>query len=45
MSVPQMRAIIRNVYYTNSWRAKVDAMPPKQVCAVYLSFQRRGLIK
>lgn len=44
MSVPQMRAIIREVYCTNSWKAKVDKMPAKQVCAVYLSFKRRGLI-
>lgn len=44
MSVPQMRAAIREVYCTYSWKEKVDRMPAKQVCAVYLSFQKRGLV-
>ena len=45
MSVPQMRALIREVYCTHSWHDKVDRMPPNQVCAVYFSFLKRGLIK
>lgn len=44
MSVPQMRATIREIYATDSWKRRVDKMPAKQVTAVYLSFKQRGLI-
>ena len=44
MSNEAMRAEIRNVYKTDTWKWKVDRMPNKQVLAVYLSFKRRGKV-
>lgn len=44
MEIWQMREIIREVYTTYTWKAKVDKMPAKQVCAVYFSFKQRRLI-
>lgn len=37
-----MREIIREVYTTSTWKAKVDKMPAKQVCAVYFPLNKGG---
>lgn len=44
MEIWQMREIIKEVYTTYTWKQKVKKMPPKQVVAVYMSFQKRKLI-
>lgn len=44
MEIWQMREIIKEVYTTYTWKAKVDKMSAKQVCAVYFSFKQRRLI-
>lgn len=42
MSYEEMRAAIRDVYDTDSWKDKVDNMLDVQVVAVYLKFKNQG---
>ena len=46
MSSYEMRKLVKNVYANSeSWQRKVDKMDDHQVTAIYLSFQKRGLIR
>lgn len=46
MSSEQMRNLLKSVYpKSTSWSNKVDRMDDTQVTAIYLSFQKRGLIR
>lgn len=46
MSSYEMRRLVKNVYpNSQSWSNKVDKMDDTQVTAIYLSFQKRGLIR
>lgn len=42
MTVPQMRATVRDAYNGKSWKYKVDRMSDVQVQAVYFSLRERG---
>lgn len=46
MTSTEMRNLVKKVYANSqSWQRKVDKMDETQVTAIYLSFQKRGLIK
>ncbi len=40
----EMREAIRKVYDTRSWQNKVDNMYDDQVIAIYLNFEKRGIL-
>lgn len=42
MSYEEMRAMIRDVYCTDTWHDRVDCMSNEQVVAVYLKFKKQG---
>lgn len=42
----EMKELVKKVYpNSQSWSKKVDKMDEQQLIAIYLSFQKRGLIK
>ena len=38
------RSAISKVYPTEKWKNKVENMPEDQVVAIYLAFEKRGLL-
>ena len=44
MTVEEQRTAISKVYPTEKWKNKVENMPEDQVIAIYLTFQKRGLL-
>lgn len=42
MSYEEMRAMIRDVYCTDTWHDRVDCMSNEQVTAIYLKFKKQG---
>lgn len=47
LSIDDMRAMLAKAYgpKAKGWKYKVSKMSDNQVCAVYLSFVERGVIK
>lgn len=45
MLVNEMRKKVKTVYDNYTWRNKVDAMPDKQVIAIFYSMQEKGRFK
>ena len=44
MTVEEQRTAISKVSPTEKWKNKVENMPEDQVIAIYLTFQKRGLL-
>lgn len=44
MTVEEQRTAISKVYPTEKWKNKVENMPEDQVIAIYLAFEKRGLL-
>ncbi len=44
MTVEEQRTAILKVYPTEKWKNKVENMPEDQVVAIYLAFEKRGLL-
>lgn len=44
MTVEEQRTAISKVYPTERWKNNVENMPEDQVIAIYLAFEKRGLL-
>lgn len=44
MTVEEQRTAISKVYPTDRWKTNVENMSENQVVAIYLAFEKRGLL-
>jgi hypothetical protein len=47
-NIKQIREVLKNIYayrHSKTWAKRVDKMADAQVLAIYISFQKRGLIE
>lgn len=44
MSTEEQRTAISKVYSSEKWQRTVENMPEDQVVAIYLSFEKRGML-